>query len=102
MAEFLVPVPPEKTVPIVEQISQSFKVVPFDLAVAEKYASLWHTVGKSEKPSPKVKLDLMIIWTALSEKCDILYSHDEDILRIGKGVIEVSEMLEILRQDTRI
>jgi predicted nucleic acid-binding protein len=117
LAELLVRVPEEKHAAILQEVSQRFMVVPFDIPAASEFAKLfakWNAkdaearsdqLGKTapkdehkDMPNPgrsALKADLMILATAIVRGVSCLYTNDEALTRIAqqaKASLFVSEM----------
>lgn len=101
VAECLAKVPPDRIAPAVEVLTSSFRIVPFDLIAAEKYAFISQTLRgdeRGETSHEKMKTNIMIIAISIAHGVDVIYSHDPHLKQIANGIIAVHEVPEILRQ----
>lgn len=83
-------------------LQQSFPVPAFDAAASQVFAKLWQQRkdnGVLEKLKTELgalrqelKADCMIVATALVQKAEAIYSHDEKLRKFAEGVIPVLEI----------
>lgn len=87
-------------------VSRKFKILPFDLKAAkicsEKYNErLNERNGQNTEDDPvkmikaKMKYDILILSIAVSNGIKVIYSHDNDIKKLGNGLIDVRDVPDI-------
>lgn len=100
LAEILSPEPPAIRVKILEILTKSFIVAPFDERAALKYAEI--VSGRFEEvknladeaniPRQKMKVDHMVIAIALVNGANCIYSTDKGLKTFANGLIDVKEL----------
>lgn len=107
VSELLIPVPPEEHPIVLSQFSTDYRIVPFDLACARKFAEMrrHHIIQNRLKEllNPKqlsatksaLKADVMIIATAITFGAETLYSHNDDMRNMATGFIEALSFDEV-------
>jgi predicted nucleic acid-binding protein len=99
LAEILIAEPPEKRAKFLEILSRSFTIGSFDVACSLKCAEILH--GKVKEASDlskglggkqKMKVDKMIIATALRYNAGCIYTHDGGLSAFAKDLIPTREL----------
>lgn len=106
ISEFLMSIPVKTMERYVNLIEERFMIVPYDAIAAIEFAKIWqakhddHTVQslKNENFSRShLKVDSMIIATAVTQKVSCIYSHDPGLKKMAYGYVEVKEVPSIPR-----
>lgn len=101
IAEFLLPIPPEKHALVINRFNRSFIVASFDTAAASWFSRIWQSkkeqatidaLSKNGKTRTELRADSLIVATAASQKADCIYSHDEGLKAFAKDYIDVEEV----------
>lgn len=94
LAELLDGIPSGERQAFVARMQHLFRVVPFDDWAALEYARLFESAhNKVEgKPREAIKVDRMIVATAIAVKANAIYSEDNGVHAIGKKVIDVRHL----------
>lgn len=105
VAEFLAGVPKPQHTALLDVLNRRFQLPPFDVRTAAVAAELWrgaaernpHLRDQINEAFPgtqraKIKVDMMILATALVRKADILYTHDGPLRTVADGLIEVRHL----------
>lgn len=100
IAEVLIPEPIDTHVKYLELIYETFIVANFDERAALKYAEIaggrWEDIKALSADSgirrEKMKLDHMIIACRIVNGATAIYSTDPDVIKFGKGLIDVKEI----------
>lgn len=107
IAELLIPVPPEDHPTVMAQMTQDYRIIPFDLVAAQKFAELrrshiiknrLHHLIDSNRPGATreaLKADVMIIATALVNNAKVLFSHNKDLRKLAEGYIETKSFDDV-------
>lgn len=102
LAEFLMRIPTEQHAEIIGFLDNSFKVVPADALVASEYARIWQVNYNNGLPTnvprEKMKIDHLIVATAVARKAEIIYSEDGNLHKFAQGFIEVKGVPIIPKQ----
>jgi len=102
LAEFLVKIPQSEHSKIMGYFEKSFIIVPIDGLTASVYAQIYqkNKISTSElsKPRQAIKIDRLIVASAVAYKADILYSEDNDIPNFAKGFIPVQKIPNVPHQ----
>ncbi len=100
VSELLVAVPTEDHVSVLSQLAGDYRIVPFDLVCARKFAEMRrsHIIknrlidllnpDKLSATRAALKADAMIIATAIAYGAEILFSHNDDMRKMAEGFIE--------------
>lgn len=115
VAELMLGVPPDDHYPMSEILRRRFIIAPFDLGAAAHYARVWKEQQQAgvikelqEHPDAskrRLKVDCMIVATALARGVDCIYSEDGWLLRFAEGYIdarripEQTEQLDLFSQE---
>jgi predicted nucleic acid-binding protein len=111
IAEYLLRIPFNEHANVIKLFNESFIIAPFDANAASKFALIWLTnkssgkleeLRKSGNTKQLLKLDSMIVATAVSRNAHCIYSHDEGIKSFAEGFIEVKDIPIIPTQTTLI
>ncbi len=113
--ELLVPIPPDLYAEFLRRFTKGWMVVPYDLVAARWSAQVWakngpEYSGELARDHPELpfvrrtlKADCMIIGTALAQKANCIYSHDEKhVVRLAKDFIDVRQMDDNLELDLKV
>lgn len=83
-------------------LEKSFPVPPFDAAASQVFARLWQQRKESGllerlktedgAVRQELKADCMIVATAMVQRAEAIYSHDEKLRRFADGAIPVLEV----------
>lgn len=102
VAEVLVCEPEEEVVRYLKIIREKFFVAQFDIKVARIYSRI--LFGRLEKiksnckvleiTRQQMKVDHIIVATAVSNKADIIISHDNGVKAFSEGFLKVEELRE--------
>ncbi|EDX86532.1 hypothetical protein S7335_4237 [Synechococcus sp. PCC 7335] len=100
LAELLMPVSEANHGELFAELSRKFMIVPFDAQAAFHFATLWKqhkqkqptTMGENKPTRAKMKIDFMIVATAISRKANCIYSSDSDVANFAKGYLEVRKL----------
>lgn len=102
LAEFLNHIPTEHHPNIIQQLSKSFVLAPFDAKTASLFSDIWkkkHGNGAiPTKPREGLKVDTQIVAVALANQASVIYSEDKDIRNFANGLIEVRDIPAIPTQ----
>ncbi len=107
VAEFLMPIPADMHPAVINLFDRGFVVAPFDTAAASQFAKIWlsrkgqesvNSLIESGKTRTELKMDSLIVATAISQGAECIYSHDEGVKAFGQDYIEVKEIPFIPRQ----
>lgn len=99
VAEYLMPIPLESHAEVINTLNRDFAIAPFDTLCASKFSLIWNA-NKSEAGEllkngatrNELKVDSLIVATAVARKAECIYSYDKWIRTIAKGFIEVREI----------
>lgn len=100
LAEILTPEPPAIRSKIIEILSKSFIIAPFNERAALKYAEIVNgrfddvknIADEANIPRQKMKVDHMVIATALVNGANCIYSTDKGLKAFSNGYIDVKEL----------
>lgn len=100
LAEVLAPEPLEKYPVLMEVIQKNFIVADFDARAASRYGVLFmnkieelkKTAKKSKVSNQQMKIDHLIIATALVHNASCIYSHDPGLKAFASRYIEVKDL----------
>lgn len=103
VGEFLTGVPEEKQPAVLETLQERFRIVDFDPVAAALAAKFWQDRKQLVAPGSTasrdvIKADFQILATAVTRKASILYTHDDELLKMKQSRITVSKMPEGLAQ----
>ena len=99
VAEILAPEPIDIRIKYSEILNKNFRVVNFDNICAYKYAQILNgkfeevkqLVADNNLSRQKMKLDHLIIASALANNASCIYSYDKGLKTFAKGLIDVRE-----------
>lgn len=106
IGELLIPIPNELHVEILRQLTKDWRIVEFDLASAQQFAIMrrqhiiknkLHHMTDPNKPGATraaLKADVMIIATAIASNANLIYSHNDDMLKLCEGFIDAKNFLD--------
>jgi len=106
LSEILCDVPQPDRNNLIRDINKRFMIIPFDAPSAMTYANIFF----DKKVSPDsnnhfdsisrkhIKADIMILASSVSAGMSVLYSEDEDLLKIAEGIIPAYPMLNGVHQ----
>lgn len=101
IAEFLMPIPPDMHATVINLFDRGFVVVPFDTAAASQFAKIWlsnkgqelvDSLIRNGSTRAELKVDSLIVATAVSQRAECIYSHDGGVKAFAQGFIEVKEI----------
>jgi predicted nucleic acid-binding protein len=110
LSEFLMPIPPKEVGQYLNIINQYLMVVPYDAVAAMEFARIWQSkteqkvieklrneegIGKNH-----LKIDSMIVATAVTRKATCIYSHDGGLKKFAEDYIEVKEIPDLPSQQS--
>ncbi len=107
IAEFLLRIPPDEHALVINLFHRSFVVVSFDTSAASWFSKIWQAkkeqavieqLAKNGKTRAELRTDSLIVATAVSQKADCIYSHDDGLKEFAKGYIVVNEIPFITKQ----
>ena len=99
LAEVLAPEPPSIREQYLQILDESFLIRSFDTMAALKYAQILHSRFEEVKNTAKeenvtrqrMKIDHIIIATAIINKASCIYSYDVPLKKFATGFIDVRE-----------
>lgn len=101
LSEFLMPIPAEEMGPYLQKIEEKFMVIPYDAIAAIEFAKIWQSKQEDDTiealrnegfSKHHLKVDGMIVATAVTRKALCIYSHDLGLKKFAAGYIEVKEI----------
>jgi predicted nucleic acid-binding protein len=102
LAELLTAIEPRHHALTTNLLEKSFPVLPFDAAASQVFARLWQQRKESGllerlknedgAVRQELKADCMIVATALAQRAEAIYSHDDKLRKFADGVIPVLEV----------
>jgi predicted nucleic acid-binding protein len=100
VAEILAPEPLEKHAVIMDKIAKNTIIADFDMRAASIYAHLFlnrieelkKTANQIGVDNQKMKVDHLIIASAMAQGANCIYSHDLGIKSFGQRYLEVREL----------
>ena len=101
IAEFLMPIPINMHAMLTNLLDRSFLIASFDTAAASAFAKIWQSkkdqfvieaLAKSGATKSELKMDNLIVATAVSQKADCIYSHDGPLKAFADGYIDVQDI----------
>ena len=101
VAKFLMPIPPNMHATVINLFDRGFVVAPFDTAAASQFAKIWlskkgqelaNNLVKNGATRAELKIDSLIVATAISQKAECIYSHDAGVRAFAQDYIEVKEI----------
>ena len=108
VAELLMCLPRETHAMFCNLMHRHFIIPPFDLGAASHFARIWRSrkgdtsLGQSTQgvnvSRNRLKVDCMIVATAVARGASCIYSHDKKLQKFAEGHIEVREIPTILNQ----
>lgn len=100
--ELLMRIPASGHAGIVDSFRSNFEVVPFDVMAASEAARIWYASKRNDLVEGviddlnvtrrEVKVDTMIVGTALARGAFCIYSHDGPLKRLATPHIPVQEV----------
>lgn len=111
LSEFLMPIPTQEVAKYIDIIQRHLMIVPYDAIAAMLFAKIWQAknpkvieelrreegIGKNH-----LKIDCMIVATAITRKADCIYSYDRGLQKFAEGYIEVREIPNFPSQQSLI
>lgn len=111
LSEFLMPIPAQEVGNYINIIQQHLMIVPYDTMAAMLFAKIWQAknpkvveelrreegIGKNH-----LKIDCMIVATAITRKADCIYSYDRGLQKFAEGYIDVREIPDFPSQQSLI
>lgn len=111
LGEIMARTPPEKAMDFYRVMHKRFIIVPYDALAAIEFGKMCHR-WKDKNPNSdvigpdcsrkKIKVDQMIIATAIARKACCIYTHDAGIHKLADGMIEVYELPEMPPRQNRL
>jgi len=101
LSEFLMHVPKEKIENYLSSFQKHYIIAPFDAMAAIKFAKIWQSKSDDETIKRLIndgfrknclKIDSMIIATAITRNAECIYSHDNGLQKFASGDIDVREV----------
>jgi predicted nucleic acid-binding protein len=101
LSEFLMPIPAKEMGSYLHKIEEKFMVIPYDAMAAIEFAKIWQSKQEDDTiqalrhdglSKHHLKVDGMIVATALTRKASCIYSHDSGLKKFASGYIEVKEI----------
>ena len=109
IAEVLAPEPLEKHPVYLDRLSKGTIIADFDMMAATVYANLFRNkIEESKKvaeglgiDNQRMKVDHLIIASAIAQRANCIYSHDNGVRAFGQKYIDVKELphLPSVQQD---
>lgn len=109
LAEILAPEPLERHPVIMEKIGKNFIISDFDIRSASRYAQLFTNkieelkkiASQIDIDNQKMKVDHLIVASALVGGANCIYSHDKGLKTFGQKYIDVRDLptLPLIQQD---
>ncbi len=102
LAEFLMRVPVDDHAIVIDALIGAFAISPADANVASQFARIWQ-INKGngvsgESTREKMKMDHIIVATAIANNAIKIYSNDPDLARFAAGMVEVVDIPAIPQQ----
>ncbi len=98
--EFLAGVPAGRQAEFGTKLTSRFRIVPYDMAAATWAARIWaekhgmeglrELLGDVTKR--KIHADLKIVATALAQEVDVLYTHDDNVIKLASAYLVARNM----------
>lgn len=107
VTEFLMGTPIEQHDEVLRTLTSRFMVVPYDLPASVHAARIWqqHKGRQDVLNGPlidgvsswrtKLKVDCQILGIAIHNKVDLVYSHDEALLAMARGIVPAQMIPEM-------
>lgn len=99
LSELLVTVPPEKQPAFIEAIYKLGAVPQYGVREALYFAKFWRTKKETAKGAEisrrEMKMDFMIIGTALAHGANCIYTHDIGLKKIAEDIIPVKGLSDL-------
>lgn len=105
LGEFLTYAPEHRHAEITASLQRHFQLTPFDAHAAGIAAKIWRALAENNPnwkdelkaevdglTHARIKYDIQILATAISRNVDVLYTHDEGLMSIAAGRIQVQEL----------
>jgi len=98
IAEFLMPIPLDMHATVINLFDKAFVVVPFDAAAASQFARIWlsnkgqelvNGLIRSGSTKAELKVDSLIVATAVSHNAECIYSDDSGVKAFAQGFVQV-------------
>lgn len=110
ISEVLAPENPGARAFFLETMSKSFIIATFDTRAALKYAEILHgrlkevvaLANETGTVRQKMKIDHLIIATALVNGASVIYSYDDGLKKFAAGYIDVKEFPPLPPKQTTI
>ncbi len=101
VAEYLTKVPNELHGHVINLLSPKFIIAPFDTKTASIAADIRNKKAAVLKGTPNqekecLKVDILIVATALQHNCKVIYTNDDDMNTIASDYIEVKLIRDLL------
>lgn len=94
---------------VINLLSSSFIIPPYDAAASSVFAKLWQENKNSgliqefknrmQANRQELKADCMIVATAIVQNCSAIYSHDDKLKKFANGKIPVLEIPKLEYQE---
>jgi predicted nucleic acid-binding protein len=101
LSEFLMPIPTSEMNAYLQKIEEKFLLIPYDAIAAIEFAKIWQskqddntiqTLINKSFSKHHLKVDGMIVATAVTRRASCIYSHDPGLKKFAAGYIEVKEI----------
>ena len=107
VGEFLVKTPQEKHEEISAVLEKRFRIAPYDAitaACAARILQEYKTSGMKATHTNRdvLKADIQILATAITRKCNVLYTHDDGLTALAGRYIKVCKMPDSLCRQTQM
>jgi predicted nucleic acid-binding protein len=111
LSEFLMPIPTQEVAKYINVIQRHLMIVPYDAIAALQFAKVWQAkypkLAEELRDSEGIrknhlKIDCMIVATAITRKADCIYSYDRGLQKFAEGYIEVREIPDSSSQQSLI
>mgnify|MGYP001207976854 CR=1 FL=1 len=95
LAELLMRIPKSEHEPFIGKLQKRFIISPFDAKTASLFGDLWIKKNQIRKEDPEctknhLKVDLMIVASAVNSGSDRIYSQDDHVIKASVDCIECS------------
>lgn len=98
IAEFLMRIPVSQHKTIMNLLSRSFQIPPFDMASASYFAEIWQSKEEVKQSLHGIvsrevmKVDCQIVAIAKQKNVDCIFSHDSNLAKFAEGHVAIREL----------
>ena len=107
IGEFLIRTPEAAYQTIINLIQTNYMVAEYDIMAANHFAKIWNakknsaaveSIKESGATRKELIADRMIVATAIANKVECIYSHDNGVAAFGDGFIDVRKVPQMPNQ----